>query len=64
MRIRELLTEKENTSQHQPHLYLDMDGVQADFFEAWQDLEGVDDYKDIENPEESIKKSMILMLNG
>mgnify|MGYP001593315814 FL=1 len=56
MRIRELLTEKENTSQHQPHLYLDMDGVQADFFEAWQDLEGVDDYKDIENPEESIKR--------
>jgi len=33
-----------------------MDGVQADFFKAWQKLEGVDDYKDIEKPEDSIER--------
>jgi hypothetical protein len=30
-----------------PHLYLDMDGVQADFFTAWARLFGQERYKDI-----------------
>jgi hypothetical protein len=30
-----------------PHLYLDMDGVQADFFTAWAKLFGKERYKDI-----------------
>jgi len=30
-----------------PHLYLDMDGVQADFFSAWARLFGKERYKDI-----------------
>lgn len=30
-----------------PHLYLDMDGVQADFFTAWARLHGKRGYKDI-----------------
>lgn len=44
----------EVTGQHRPHLYLDMDGVQADFFTAWAqwhaqhfDQEHVQRYKDI-----------------
>lgn len=42
-----------------PHLYLDMDGVQADFFGAWAQLHGVEDYKDIGDEkarEDSIKE--------
>jgi len=31
----------------QPHLYLDMDGVQADFFTAWAQLSGKSRYKEI-----------------
>lgn len=30
-----------------PHLYLDMDGVQADFFSAWAKLHGKERYKEI-----------------
>lgn len=37
-----------------PHLYLDMDGVQADFFGAWADLNGVPHYKHITDPEAAI----------
>jgi hypothetical protein len=37
-----------------PHLYLDMDGVQADFFGAWAELERVENYKQISDPEEAI----------
>ena len=37
-----------------PHLFLDMDGVQADFFGAWADLNGVPHYKDITDPEAAI----------
>ena len=37
-----------------PHLYLDMDGVQADFFGAWADLHGVPHYKHIPDPEAAI----------
>lgn len=34
-----------------PHLYLDMDGVQADFFTAWARLHGHDRYKEIGDKE-------------
>lgn len=34
-----------------PHLYLDMDGVQADFFTAWARLFGKERYKDIGDKE-------------
>lgn len=37
-----------------PHLYLDMDGVQADFFGAWAEYENVHHYKHITDPEEAI----------
>jgi 5'(3')-deoxyribonucleotidase len=37
-----------------PHLYLDMDGVQADFFGRWAQIEKVQHYKHITNPEEAI----------
>jgi 5'(3')-deoxyribonucleotidase len=37
-----------------PHLYLDMDGVQADFFGRWAEIEKVGHYKHITNPEEAI----------
>lgn len=37
-----------------PHLYLDMDGVQADFFGAWADINNVPHYKEIPHPEDAI----------
>jgi len=37
-----------------PHLYLDMDGVQADFFGAWADRLSVDHWKAIEDKEQEI----------
>lgn len=37
-----------------PHLFLDMDGVQADFFGEWADLHGVQHYKQIPDPESAI----------
>jgi len=39
-----------------PHLYLDMDGVQADFFQAWAEFENVHHYKHITDHEASIVK--------
>lgn len=38
-----------------PHLYLDMDGVQADFFGAWADKHGVSHWKAIDNKENEIE---------
>ena len=37
-----------------PHLYLDMDGVKADFFGAWADRLGVDHWKAIHDKEKEI----------
>jgi 5'(3')-deoxyribonucleotidase len=37
-----------------PHLYLDMDGVQADFFGAWADKHNVSHWKAIVNKENEI----------
>lgn len=34
-----------------PHLYLDMDGVQADFFTAWANIHNKSKYKDIGDKE-------------
>jgi hypothetical protein len=45
-----------NDSQYRPHVYLDMDGVQCDFFKSWARFEQVNHYKDIPNSEESIKR--------
>jgi len=39
-----------------PHLFLDMDGVQADFFDSWAKWEQVNHYKDIPNSDESITR--------
>ena len=37
-----------------PHVYLDMDGVQADFFGAWADKHNVPSYKHIHDPDKAI----------
>lgn len=39
-----------------PHLYLDMDGVQADFFGAWADKHNVSHWKAIVNKENEIEQ--------
>lgn len=39
-----------------PQLYLDMDGVQADFFGAWSKRSGVDHWKAIANKEKDIEE--------
>lgn len=39
-----------------PHLYLDMDGVQADFFGKWAEEHGVYDYKAIPHFEQAIEE--------
>lgn len=39
-----------------PHLYLDMDGVQADFFGAWADKHNVSHWKAIHNKENEIEQ--------
>lgn len=39
-----------------PHLYLDMDGVQADFFGAWADKHNVSHWKAITNKENEIEQ--------
>lgn len=39
-----------------PHLYLDMDGVQADFFGHWAKEHGVEHYKAIPHPEAAIEE--------
>ena len=39
-----------------PHLYLDMDGVQADFFGAWAEIHNVPSFKHIHNPEIAIEQ--------
>jgi 5'(3')-deoxyribonucleotidase len=43
-------------SKKMPHLYLDMDGVQADFFGAWADKHNVSHWKDIVNKENEIEE--------
>jgi hypothetical protein len=56
MRISELFEEVESKpEQKMPHLYLDMDGVQADFFGAWAQKHGVSSYKEIPRREEDIE---------
>jgi len=39
-----------------PHLFLDMDGVQADFFGRWAEEHGVQSYKQIPHPEQAINE--------
>lgn len=39
-----------------PHLYLDMDGVQADFFGAWAERHGVSHWKAIQDKESEIEE--------
>jgi 5'(3')-deoxyribonucleotidase len=53
MRAKEFLYENE---QQMPHLYLDMDGVQADFFGAWAKKHNVEHYKAIANKENEIEQ--------
>lgn len=54
MKIAELLTE--DIGKDKPHLYLDMDGVQADFFGAWAKRNNVDHWKAIQNKEDEINQ--------
>jgi hypothetical protein len=55
MRISELFEEVESEPEKKmPHLYLDMDGVQADFFGAWAQKHGVSTYKEIPRREDDI----------
>lgn len=53
MKIRELLNEDKNKM---PHLFLDMDGVQADFFGAWSERSGVNHWKSIADKESEINE--------
>lgn len=53
MRIIELLEDISN--EKMPHLYLDMDGVQADFFGAWAKKHGVEHWKSIQDKEKEIE---------
>jgi 5'(3')-deoxyribonucleotidase len=53
MKIKELM---ENVIDIMPHLYLDMDGVQADFFGAWAAMHQVSNYKEIPDTETSINE--------
>jgi hypothetical protein len=53
MKIRDLM---EDTNKKMPHLYLDMDGVQADFFGAWAKRHGLNHYKEIAHPEDAINE--------
>lgn len=46
----------EDTNRQMPHLYLDMDGVQADFFGAWAAKNNVHNYKEIPDTETSINE--------
>ena len=46
----------EDTNKMMPHLYLDMDGVQADFFGAWAKMHGLKHYKEIPHPEQAIEE--------
>lgn len=48
------ITELETTKM--PHLYLDMDGVQADFFGAWADKHGVSHWRAIQDKEGEIEE--------
>lgn len=45
----------EDSNKQMPHLYLDMDGVQADFFGAWADKHNVSHWKAIVNKENEIE---------
>lgn len=56
MKIYEFLNEDESKSKKIPHLYLDMDGVQADFFGAWSKKSGVDHWKAISDKEAEIEE--------
>ena len=52
MKIAELLFEQKDSDK--PHLYLDMDGVQADFFGAWAKKLDVDSWRAINDKEKEI----------
>lgn len=55
MRINELLEAVDSEEPTKmPHLYLDMDGVQADFFGAWAQKHNVPTYKEIPHREDDI----------
>jgi 5'(3')-deoxyribonucleotidase len=43
-------------NKNMPHLYLDQDGVQADFFGAWARKHNVNNYKEIPHPENAINE--------
>ena len=46
----------EDNNKKMPHLYLDMDGVQADFFGAWAKRHNLTHYKEIPHPENAINE--------
>lgn len=56
MKITEILNEQEEKLKKMPHVYLDMDGVQADFFGAWSKRSGVDHWKAIANKDAEINE--------
>tara|TARA_R110000868_G_scaffold159061_5_gene387532 strand:+ start:2952 stop:3536 length:585 start_codon:yes stop_codon:yes gene_type:complete len=54
MKLDELTVNKKPKT-NTPHLYLDMDGVQADFFGAWARANGVSNWKAIHDKEKEIE---------
>ena len=50
------ITDLTHNTNKMPHLYLDMDGVQADFFGAWADKHNVSHWKAIQDKEGEIEE--------
>ena len=50
-----IVSEEDDDQVIKPIVYLDMDGVLADFFGEWAKLDGKDHYKDIENKEAALQ---------
>jgi hypothetical protein len=62
MRIQDLLSE--DLEKQKPHLYLDMDGVQADFFTAWANIHNKSRYKEIGDKDARERSIMDLTNRG
>lgn len=56
--------QEDPTEETKPHLYLDMDGVQADFFRAWAQMFGFENYRDMGSKAQQEENIMKLVNRG